>query len=493
MKASKRILDTYAGVLSMNTALVLIVINCLFLVFQISSNAPSIYERGWWPPRPQLMGCVNATTTTMDEPLNMSSIDLSRGDVRFFHPHGIASRLIVEVGSYRNGPRTFSSVVMTSKHLNNLHEILYECEWVSSDDPPLKVKARAIKPDWNMGRLYGTMVLVCEFPRDVGTDAEGGRLVLTAGYAEPVFRSPERFVALTEMRGEYNASRYAPPYPYEITFCGSPLYGNISPQRVREWIAYHAWFFGEKTLFIFQDAGGIHEEVYRVLKPWIDIGRVRVQNLRQAEVYDGYYHHQFTMLNDCMLMSQTLANWTFFFDVDEFLYIPPSGEPYQPTIGSILAEKARNNVTQILFQNVKVSDGLCWKSTRRVLDEPKISRKWAFEKLVYANCDYGWKPDESRKYAVQPQRVWATGVHRSEHMKLDGKQEDMEITTLRAYHYHNTANGRTELCREFPLSPNGEPNSLNVRNCTLDFSMATLAPTIKSYELAMVGKQPFIL
>jgi hypothetical protein len=56
---------------------------------------------------------------------------------------------------------------------------------------------------------------------------------------------------------------------------------------------------------------------------------------------------QFTMLNDCMLMSQTLANWTFFFDVDEFLYIPRSGaEKDQPTIQSILAEKARNNVTQ---------------------------------------------------------------------------------------------------------------------------------------------------
>lgn len=119
-------------------------------------------------------------------------------------------------------------------------------------------------------------------------------------------------------------------------------------------------------------------------------------------------------------------------------------------------------------------------------------RKWAFEKLLYANCDYGWKPEESRKYAVQPQRVWATGVHYSEHMKL-GKREDMDITTLRAYHYHNTVNSRTELCRAFPHTPNGEPNSLNVRNCTVDLSMANLAPTIKRYELAVVGKQPFIL
>jgi hypothetical protein len=290
-----RVLDPIAapaagGGVSMNTVLILIFLNCLLLVFQISSYASTlIYKRGWWlPGAPQR---ATAIRNMEYESLNTTSLDLSHGELRNFPAHGIATRLIVEVGSYRNGPRTFSAVVMTSKRLSNLHKILYECEWEGEDALSVKVTARSIKPDWNMGRLYGTMVLVCEFPHEVGTDAEGGRLVLTAGYAD-VFRAPERFVALMEMKGEYNASRYSPPYPYEMTFCGSPLYGNISPQRIREWIAYHAWFFGENTLFVFQDAGGVHEEVYRVLKPWIELGRVRVQNLRQAEVYEGYYHHQ---------------------------------------------------------------------------------------------------------------------------------------------------------------------------------------------------------
>ena len=355
------------------TVLLLIAVNCIFFLFHVASKAPNIYEQRW-PPGSQPREFAN-TATTMDEALNMTSLDLSHGVVRSFRAHGIATRLIVEVGSYRNGPRTFSSVVMTSKRLNNLHEILYECEWVTAGAATVKVKAWAIKPDWNMGRLYGTMVLVCEFPHDIGTDAKGGRLVMTAGYADTVFRAPERFVALTEMRGEYNASRFAPPYPYEMTFCGSPLYGNISPQRIREWIAYHAYVFGEKTLFIFQDGGGIHDDVYRVLKPWIGLGRVRVENLRRAEVYEGYYHHQFTMLNDCMLRSQTLANWTFFFDVDEFLYIPArNGGENPPTMQSILAEKAHNNVTQILFQNVKLSDALCLKQNTLMSDREFLAQ-----------------------------------------------------------------------------------------------------------------------
>lgn len=553
-------------VVSVNTVLVLVAVNCALLVFQIAtSTAPGFYERGIW--RPQPTACANITTPPLDETLNTTSFDLSRGEVRAFRAHGVATRLIVEVGSYRNGPRTFSAVVMTSKRLNNLHEILYDCEWASSaKTQTAMVRARAIKPDWNMGLLYGTMVLVCEFPHDVGADAASGRLVLTAGYGNSVFRAPERFVALTERPGDCNASRYAPPYPYEITFCGSPLYGDISPQRIREWVAYHAWLLGPHTLFIFHDAGGIHHDVYRVLQPWIALGRVRVENLRQAEVYEGYYHHQFTTLNDCLLRSQTLANWTFFFDVDEFLHIPNSAHDAQHAVTSLLAAKAHENVTQILFPTVKVSNALCQKQStrgsdseflaqisrwglqddhilsknavilndvRRLLESRALGRcrcpwrhlgrdviagfmvtkrtqmgvlrdgrdlmecvrfcrKWAIEKLVYASCDYGWTPDESRKYAVQPQRVWATGVHYSEHMKL-GRSEDLAATALRAYHYHNTVNARREVCRAFPSSPSGEPNSLNVRNCSVDRSMAALAPIVQRFELAMVGEQPFIL
>lgn len=370
MKSQKSLVENIpTSGLGFNAVVVLVVINCLLLVFQISSSG-SLYERAWWPTEAQPMPCANITIA-MDENLDMSSIDLSRGEVRSFRAHGIATRLIVEVGSYRNGPRTFSSVVLTSKRLNNLHDILYECEWATADSPTLKVKARAIKPDWNMGELYGTMVIVCTFPKDVGTKSEGGRLILTAHYPG-AFRTPERFIALTEMQGEYNASRFQPPYPYDMTFCGSPLYGNISPQRIREWIAYHAYFLGNRTLFIFQDAGGIHDDVYRVLKPWIDLGQVLVENLRQAEVYEGYYHHQFTMLNDCLLRSQTLSNWTFFFDVDEFLFSSGDKKPVD-----LLAENARNNVTQFLFKTVKMSDGLCLKENKRESDShfmAKISR-----------------------------------------------------------------------------------------------------------------------
>lgn len=133
-------------------------------------------------------------------------------------------------------------------------------------------------------------------------------------------------------------------------------------------------------------------------------------------------------------------------------------------------------------------------SETEIISVPLIrcGRKWAFEKLLFANCNYSFEPVESRKYALQPRLVWATGVHYSEHL-ISGSKVDVSTSLLRSYHYHNTINVRGEVCREFPTGVNGEPNKLNITNCTIDRTMVVLAPVVKQYELAVIGKQPFIL
>lgn len=173
-----------------------------------------------------------------------------------------------------------------------------------------------------------------------------------------------RFVAFTEAPGTFNATKYDPAsFPYDITFCASRLYGSVNPERIREWVAYHALLFGPRAHFLFHDAGGLDADVYRVLRPWIELGRVSVQNLQLLEVYQGRSHHQFTMLNDCMFRAQTLSNWTFFFDVDEYLYLDPvpggGGGGGYARVQEFLAENERNNVTQVRMRTVKMSDALC--------------------------------------------------------------------------------------------------------------------------------------
>ncbi|KAM2318527.1 hypothetical protein FF1_002087 [Malus domestica] len=80
---------------------------------------------------------------------------------------------------------------------------------------------------------------------------------------------------------------------YDYLYCGSSLYGNLSPQRVREWIAYHVRLFGPRSHFVIHDAGGIHEEVLEVLKPWMELRYVTLQDIREQERFDWYYHNQF--------------------------------------------------------------------------------------------------------------------------------------------------------------------------------------------------------
>lgn len=209
-----------------------------------------------------------------------------------------------------------------------------------------------ILPDWNYGKLYSVVVLTCTFSTDVGVDTHGGSLILTVPYGDN-YRHPERFTVLTEPPGSYNATTFTTQaHAYDYVYCGSSIYGNVSPQRMREWLAYHAYILGPKSHFILHDAGGFHSEVWKVLEPWVKKGRVTVQNIRQQEIYDAYYHNQFLVVNDCLFRSRFMAKWTLFFDVDEYLYVPGGRE-----LGEVLNED--DEVTQITFEQVEMSNELC--------------------------------------------------------------------------------------------------------------------------------------
>jgi len=104
--------------------------------------------------------------------------------------------------------------------------------------------------------------------------------------------------------------------------------------------------------------GGIHDEVYKILEPWVKLGRVSIQNVREADVYDGYYHHQFAMVNDCMLRAHSLANWTFFFDMDEYLFVNESAMAAS-SLAQVLEVSKQANVSQIQLEPSKMHWGTC--------------------------------------------------------------------------------------------------------------------------------------
>lgn len=427
-----------------------------------------------------------------------------------FHAYGHALALFVHMSSYRGGPDSFAIIGLGAKPAHVYGEAGFECEWVSAGTPhvprrkPIKGATRKFLPDWNMGRQYTVVVVNCSFEEPVGTDREGGELVVYALYGEGSGMpdtTPERIVALTEKKNEYDAKKFLPPYPYDYVYCGSPLYGKINAQRVREWIAYHVKVFGKRAHFFLYDAGGVTQSVARALQPWRRRGFVTVHDIRDQERYDGYYHNQFLVVNDCLHRTRFLPKWTFFFDVDEYLWVPSN-----ESLGQVMQDFS--NYTQVIFRQKPMAAQLCQAHQRNV------SRKWGFEKLVYRNIkeEITW----DRKYAIQPRSAFTTGVHRSDHIVgIDIVRESLGyfpeslVPKLWYYHFHSTITQSDELCRTFVSSNLDKPMNVSLNASTLlepvdyydvdgtpfrlDTSLQELAQSVKEFELKQIGIQPTIL
>ncbi|GAB4840836.1 Galactan beta-1,4-galactosyltransferase gals1 [Ancistrocladus abbreviatus] len=277
---------------------------------------------------------------------------------RQFTAYGNAAALFVQMGAYRGGPATFAVVGLASKPIHVYGKPWYKCEWISSNGTSIKAKAYRMLPDWGYGRVYTVVVVNCTFPNGNPNHHNlGGKLLLYAYYGLSP-RKYEKFTALEEAPGNYNEARFHPPYPYEYLYCGSSLYGNLSAARIREWMAYHAWFFGPRSHFVFHDAGGVSAEVRKVLEPWVKAGRATVQDIRAQEEFDGYYYNQFLVVNDCLHRHRFAANWTFYFDVDEYIYLPDGN-----SLESVLNEFG--DYTQFTIEQNAMSSVLCLNDSSR--------------------------------------------------------------------------------------------------------------------------------
>lgn len=399
---------------------------------------------------------------------------------RRFFPVGSGAYLFIEMGAYRGGPRSFFVVGLGSKSVHDYAGASFKCEWKSSSsNQSVEGKTLKFMPEhFGYSRVYTAVVVNCSFDEDVGTASEGGELILHASPRSSFEKNTERIVALREHPGDYNASIFDPPYPFEYVHCGSPLFGDISPQRIREWLAYHANFFGPRSHFFFYDAGGIHLGVQRILQPWINAGRITIQNVQDQEQFDGYYHNQFLIVNDCLHKTRFLTNWTFFFDVDEYLYVPQNS-----SLQSVLAE--HSGFTQIHIDQETMSSQLCLNNTK-----VNHSELWGFEKLVFKyTTKSGARTD--RKYAVQPRYVYAGGVHFTEH--LSGNTGLVDAGKLRYYHYHGVLSRRGEVCSEFVDPANSTDVSFEGESLKSDYSMRPLGALSRSSEIEQIGEQPFLI
>ncbi|CAA7014866.1 unnamed protein product [Microthlaspi erraticum] len=393
---------------------------------------------------------------------------------RSFTGYGWAAYNFVLMNAYRGGVNTFAVIGLSSKPLHVYARPSYRCEWVPVNQSENRVltDGNKILTDWGYGRVYTTVVVNCTFPATVNPKNSGGTLLLHATTGDADRNITDSIPVLTETPSTvdfdlYDSNRRREKYDY--LYCGSSLYGNLSPQRVREWIAYHARFFGDKSHFVLHDAGGIQEEVLEVLKPWIELGRVTVHDIRDQERFDGYYHNQFMVVNDCLHRYRFEAKWIFFFDVDEFIYVPPKN-----TISSVM--ESLEEYSQFTIEQMPMSSQLCFSGDGLA----RTYRKWGFEKLAYRDVKKVARRD--RKYAVQPRNVYATGVHMSQN--LQGKTYHKAEGKIRYFHYHGSISQRREPCRHLF---NGTRIVFDNNPYVLDTTMRDIGLAVKTFEIRTIG------
>ncbi|WVZ19901.1 hypothetical protein V8G54_007223 [Vigna mungo] len=393
---------------------------------------------------------------------------------RVFNPYGSAAYNFITMGSYRGGLNTFAIVGLASKPLHVYAKPTYECAWHSLAGKKLSTTVGyKILPDWGYGRVYTVVIVNCTFPASLNADNSGGKLVLsasTSGGGDASFNITDTIEALTEQPGALDTTLFTSKPKYDYLYCGSSLYGNLNAQRVREWIAYHVKFFGPRSHFVIHDAGGVHAQVREVLQPWIDLGYVTLQDITDQERFDGYYHNQFMVVNDCLHRYKFMTKWMFFFDVDEYIYVPPKS-----TIKSVL--DSLSEYSQFTIEQMPMSSKLCLTA-----DYGKTYRKWGFEKLVYKDSKKGIRRD--RKYAVQPRSLFATGVHMSQN--LAGKTTHKTEGKIMYYHYHGTIAERRESCK---MLINSTEITYEKTPYVLDTTMRDIAGVIKKFELKMIGNR----
>ncbi|KNA15714.1 hypothetical protein SOVF_095640 [Spinacia oleracea] len=384
---------------------------------------------------------------------------------RRFIPYGSGAYNFILMSAYRGGPNTFSIIGLSSKPFQKYALPTYTCQYQNSNNNNI-VKGYKILPDWGFGRIYTVIVINCTFPNNIANNpsATTSRLILHAPSNDG---ATDSITALTEPPNSWNPSNFISPPKYDYLYCGSPLYGNLSPQRIREWIAYHVRLFGTNSHFVIFDSGGIHTEVLEVLLPWMKLGYVTLQDVREQERFDGYYHNQFLLLNDCLHRYRFDAKWMFFFDVDEYIFLPPN-----LTLRSVT--DSLQEFTQFTIEQVPMSNKLC-------LTQDASNKKWEIEKLVYRNVK---KVARNLKYAVQPRNVFATGVHLSQN--YEGESVHTTKNLIKYYHYHDTIVTRRDTCQQFlneTFTTIGDDHTPFV----MDTNMSLLAPVVKKFELDTIG------
>ncbi|KAJ7296889.1 hypothetical protein O6H91_12G086300 [Diphasiastrum complanatum] len=283
----------------------------------------------------------------------------------------------------------------------------------------------------------------CTFEEEVGIGNEGGLLFITVSVG-PQRGGTERKLALEEKKGaasDLMRKRNSPP-SLRIAFCGPPIHGNIRADWVLHWLVYHHYLWNGSAHFFFYNVGGLDDSHRRVLDPFLKGGYLTIIDALDEKLFPSWYYNQLLFINDCLHMTRYLSSWTFFYDLDEFLFVPPPR-----TLDQLLDEHKEK--TFITFGSIPSVTSLC-------ADPPVKASHWLVQQFLWMqklphciNDEDPWvclRGPGARKYAVNPRKMIAAAVHGTSWPSEGGI--DLNATIARTYHYHGVLSAEATLCQK---------------------------------------------
>ncbi|CAM6099840.1 unnamed protein product [Calypogeia fissa] len=451
-----------------------------------------------------------------------------------FKPLSYANYPFVLFSGYRHTLNSFYVLGITSIIVRSYEneQPVYRCEWVPncksdiSNDKAAEQTSQKdddhqqegllteadmlyVRFDEN-GMVYVPAIVNCTFNQSVGADGEGGllRLHLSRG---PSFWGPHYAVGdvFREMPLEVNEKSKSwlqqdhnaelsveTGLPYKYAFCGPPLYGTTHNREwIPKWLAYHHYLWEGKEHFYFYVAEPLNTEARQMLEPWIKAGLLTIIEAVGGEAYPSWYRNQLLFINDCIYRTRFTAQWTFFHDLDELLYVPAPN-----TLAGLLEE--HRDKPWMTFGNLPFSLDFCTttnlnpkqqqqtqKQRELSSDDDQSSQIWQLERLQWRSKHPECRHEDEdpwmciaapgrRKYVVNPRKVFVSGVHRVAMPETGGVNFNASIA--RVHHFHGITNPNRKACSRL-VNVTGDSEQPDPLSHEFDNAMASLVPEVRKF------------
>eukprot|EP00271_Cylindrocystis_brebissonii_P006620 TRINITY_DN19387_c0_g1_i1.p2 TRINITY_DN19387_c0_g1~~TRINITY_DN19387_c0_g1_i1.p2 ORF type:complete len:269 (-),score=36.99 TRINITY_DN19387_c0_g1_i1:1284-2090(-) len=146
-----------------------------------------------------------------------------------------SSSNIVHFSAYQVAPNEFRAVGL-SQEAGRTARQPGSCRWALPDTSGFDGTLSVAYPGEHHAKEYETFVAHCVLKQPVRLSL-GGSLTVT-------LEDVEAAVYAAEPGAEADWVEPHAPFPTTLTYCGSPMYGLLDPQRVREWLSFHTHTHG---------------------------------------------------------------------------------------------------------------------------------------------------------------------------------------------------------------------------------------------------------